>query len=63
MPNALELQLFEKLGTKIREDRMKQMAGRMTRQIMERHAYRLDQAGVRIPNGRLFSSAARYANE
>ena len=52
--------LVEKFGDEIRGDRWKQMMGRMTRQIMEHHGFSLDQTGVRIRNGELFTSAARY---
>lgn len=52
--------LLEAFGKEIRADRWKQMMGRMTRQIMEHHGYALDQPGVRIRGGELFTSAARY---
>jgi hypothetical protein len=57
---ALQQQLLEKFDARIRKDRIKQMTGRMVRQIMERNGYRLEQTGVRITDGLLFSSAARY---
>ncbi len=60
---ALQPELLKEFGDKIRPDRVKQMIGRMVRQIMEHHGYRLDQVGVRIPNGELFTSAARYCLE
>lgn len=57
---ALQTQLVEKFGPTIKVDRWKQMTGRMVRQIMEHHGYSLDQTGVRIRDGVLFTSAARY---
>jgi len=57
---GLQPQLLEKFGKEIKPDRWKQMAGRMVRQIMEYHGYILDQTGVRIRVGKLFTSAARY---
>ena len=57
---AMQAHLLAKFGDEIRGDRWKQMMGRMTRQIMEHHGYSLDQTGVRIRNGVLFTSAARY---
>jgi hypothetical protein len=61
---ALQLQLLETFAPKrIKEDRIKQMMGRMVRQIMERNGYRLEQTNVRITDGLLFSSAARYTRD
>jgi DNA-binding IclR family transcriptional regulator len=57
---GVQPQLLEKFGDEIRGDRWKQMMGRMTRQIMEHKGYFLDQTGVRIRIGGLFTSAARY---
>ncbi len=57
---GVQPQLLEKFGDEIRGDRWKQMMGRMTRQIMESIGYSLDQTGVRIRVGGLFTSAARY---
>lgn len=57
---GLQPQLLAQFGDKIKNDRCKQMMGRMTRQIMEGHGYSLDMPGVRITGGELFSSAARY---
>lgn len=60
---AVQSQLLGRFGDEIRADRWKQMMGRMTRQIMEEHGYVLDQTGVRISGGGLFTSAARYAKK
>ena len=57
---VMDKPLLKKFGDEIRGNRWKQMMGRMTRQIMEHHGYSLDQTGVRIRNGELFTSAARY---
>lgn len=57
----LSPELLEKFGDPIREDRTKQMIGHMTRQIMERLGYKLDQNDVRITiEGNMFSRATRY---
>jgi len=57
---GLQPQLLESFGKEIKEDRCKQMIGRMVRQIMEHNGYSFDQSGVRIRSGLLFSSASRY---
>ena len=57
---GLQPKLLEAFDDKIREDRNKQMIGRMVRQIMECHGYSLDRTGVKIRNGDLFVTAARY---
>ena len=57
---GLQPQLLENFGEEIKEDRFKQMIGRMVRQIMEYNGYSLDQTGVRIRPRLLFSSASRY---
>lgn len=57
---GLQPQLLEKFGKEIKPDRWKQMIGRMVRQIMEHRGYILDQTGVRMRVGELFTSAARY---
>ena len=57
---ALQNLLIERFGQEIKEDRYKQMIGRMTRQVMENAGYSLDQTGVRITSRILFTSAARY---
>ena len=57
---GVQPQLIAIFGDGIRGDRWKQMMGRMVRQVMERHGYSLDQTGVRIRVGDLFTTAARY---
>ena len=57
---GLQPSLQERFGDVITADRWKQMTGKMVRQIMERRGYTLDQTGVRIRVGELFTSAARY---
>lgn len=52
--------LLEELGEWILEDRVKQMAGHMIRQIMERRGYVIDQQNVKIVVGPPFSRATRY---
>lgn len=57
---GIQRQLLTKFGDAIREDRWKQMIGRMTRQILEGRGYILDQSGVRTKVKDLFTSASRY---
>ena len=57
---GLQPHLLAKFGDEIRPNRWKQMMGRMVRQIMESRGYQLDQTGVRIRVGDLFTSFARY---
>lgn len=52
--------LIEQFGDEVKSDRIKQMLGRMVRQIMENQGYALDQVGVRLKQNPLFLSAARY---
>lgn len=57
---GVQRQLLEEFGDKIREDRWKQMAGKMTRDILEDKGFSLDQSGVRTKIKDLFTSASRY---
>lgn len=43
-----------------RNDRIKQMIGAMVRQVMEHHGYQLHANNVKIPNSKIFYSAASY---
>lgn len=55
--------LIERFGSEVsneNNDRIKQMIGKMARQVMEHHGYQLDQMGVRLRRNELFLSAARY---
>lgn len=55
--------LIERFGSEVsneNNDRIKQMIGKMARQVMEHHEYQLDQMGVRLRRNELFLSAARY---
>lgn len=61
--------LLARFGEEVAQDRMKQMIGRMARQIMEPRGYRIDRQNVRIarpdakPSGKpgnMFTSATRY---
>lgn len=57
--------LIERFGNEVsneNNDRIKQMIGKMARQVMEHHGYQLDQMGVRLRRNELFLSAARYKN-
>ncbi|MDH5679968.1 MAG: hypothetical protein OEZ36_00155 [Spirochaetota bacterium] len=41
-------------------NRYKQMIGNMIRQVLEAKGYKHDKYGVKIRNGKLFSTASRY---
>ncbi len=56
----LQPSLLERFGDEVKRDRVKQMLGKMVRQIMEERGYALDQVGVRLKQNSLFLSAARY---
>jgi hypothetical protein len=58
---GLQPHLQAAFGAAIKTDRIKQMTGRMVRQVMEDLGYNLDQTDVRIRVGDLYKSAARYA--
>lgn len=57
---GLQPHLVAEFGDDIRADRVKQMTGRMVRQVMESRGYNLDQTDVGIRVGDLFKTAARY---
>lgn len=52
--------LLEELGEQVKERRVKQMVGHMTRQIMEGQGYVLDAQNVRITCDKVFVSGSRY---
>ncbi len=53
--------LLDRYGEEIRQDRVKQMIGRMARQILEARGYRIDRQNVRISaEANIFSSGTRY---
>jgi len=52
--------LVRHFGPEIAQDRLKQMIGHMTRQIMEALGYAIDRQGLRITRESLFTSATRY---
>lgn len=54
--------LLARFGEEVRADRIKQMIGRMGRQILEPRGYRIDQQNVRISTPtNMFTSGTRYA--
>ncbi len=57
----LQEDLLNTFGNDVRADRIKQMIGRMARQVMENNGCQLDRNNVKISNNILFSSASRYA--
>ena len=57
---GLEEPLLATFGARIMPRRVKQMAGHMVRQIMEREGYVLDVQDVKVTNGGPFSRASRY---
>jgi hypothetical protein len=53
--------LLQRFGDAVRQDRIKQTIGRMVRQILEHHGYRIDQQNVKITqNKNMFTSGTRY---
>ena len=53
--------LLLRFGDEVRQDRVKQMIGRMVRQILEPRGYRIDRQNVRIPEpANMFASGTRY---
>lgn len=53
--------LLARFGDDVRQDRVKQMIGRMVRQIHEPRGYRIDRQNVRIPaTANMFASGTRY---
>jgi hypothetical protein len=52
--------LLARFGEEVRQDRAKQMIGRMVRQILERRGYQIDQQSVRISKPNMFTSGTRY---
>jgi hypothetical protein len=57
---ALSAQLIFEFGTNIDLPHVKQMIGRMVRQIIERLGYEIDRKSLRITRPCLFSSGATY---
>ena len=57
----LSERLLATFGDEIRQDRVKQMIGRMARQVMEERGYRIDRQNVRISSElNMFASGTRY---
>jgi uncharacterized protein YneF (UPF0154 family) len=55
--------LVEQFGSRVSNDRIKQMMGHMVRQIMEQRGYRLQQGNVKIAShNNIFSRASRYSS-
>lgn len=52
--------LAREFGPEIAQDRLKQMIGHMTRQIMGALGYEIDRQGLRITRESLFTTATRY---
>lgn len=60
---GLQRQLLSAFGDEIRLDRWKQVAGRMTRQIMEERGYSFMRSGMKVRVKELFTTAALYRSE
>ncbi|KXJ32921.1 hypothetical protein [Pseudomonas sp. HUK17] len=58
---GLQPHLLAEFGDEIKADRVKQMTGRMVKQVMESRGYRLEQIDVSIRRKDLYKTAARYA--
>ncbi len=52
--------LLIRFGEPVRQDRIKQMIGRMVRQTIEPRGYQIDQQNVRITRENMFTSGTRY---
>ncbi len=57
---AIEEPLLSNFGDQVLQDRVKQMIGHMTRQIMESHGYVIDQQDVKMTGGAPFTRGTRY---
>lgn len=57
---GIEEQLLESLGDWILDDEPKKLAGRMARQVMERHGCIVNIGNVKLMNGAPFSKMTRY---
>lgn len=57
---AVEEPLLERFGAEVLDDRVKQMIGHMTRQVMEQEGYAIDAQNVKMTGGAPFSRATRY---
>lgn len=57
---AVEEPLIERFGADVLDDRVKQMIGHMTRQVMEQAGYAVDAQNVKMTGGAPFSRATRY---
>ena len=57
---AVEEPLLARFGADVLEDRVKQMIGHMTRQVMEQEGYVVDAQNVKMTGGAQFSRATRY---
>jgi hypothetical protein len=57
---AMASRILNKFGSFVKQNRVKQVIGHMTRQIMENQGFTLDAPSIRVRIGGLFSYAARY---
>ncbi len=55
--------LLRTFGPEVAEDRIKQMIGHMTRQIMTAMGYKIDRNGLRITRESMFTTATRYRKD
>lgn len=53
-------ELVRRFGDDVRQRRVKQMIGHMTRQILEARGFRLDAQLVKVKTSDLFSTGSRY---
>lgn len=58
---GLQPRLLAEFGDEIKADRIKQMTGRMVKQVMESLGYHLEQPDIDIQNKDLYKTAALYA--
>ena len=57
---AIATRLVEEFGEEIRQHRIKQMIGHMTRQIMEAKGFMLSSQNCKVRTGDLFTRGSKY---
>ena len=57
---ALATRIIDKFGSPARDDRVKQMMGHMTKQILESSNFEWETFHIKVRNGDLFTYASRY---
>jgi hypothetical protein len=58
---AIAFELYDRFGEDVKQDRVKQFIGFLTRQVMERNGYRHVRYGRKVKENPVFSTASQYA--